>query len=512
MTDFTSHSILSIPYDHSLIRRSVPAGAEKDRMMEEPRELAELIEPIETVQKGLAAMETNAGTSKRGPDRALTLGRIAPQAGQPGGGFPGVLSHDPVLRSHLGKPWHNAWIGRELELASARKVSPSRTAVVSEADLALPASWSARAGPASPALRNSWLASCSSAAIPCWLSNRNLGPAATGSRPRSTGSPMTAVSAEAENAAEAKPGTEAGRRRSRYERDSRAAVLTLYSLRLVEYVIAYCLVSLPQFVRLYGPSPKATQRAMRTLFDAGLVDIVAVPRAALAEPNDPNDASLPFGSAPNIYLPTRAAIRLLDAHGLAEALDPLPAYGPKNALLRHELGVRDVRIWLELAARRHSDQTVKPWHDGPEAVVDLERTQVPKTVRPDAWFVYGLGQREGHKRVLVGFLELDRATERGDRRWTEKLAAYQVLFSRNWLREVTAYVKGRILVVCPNEARRNNLAELIADKAEPPVKELFWLAEGRVLGQSDLSLGIWHRPGSQGPHSHLPAAILKSGS
>ena len=275
---------------------------------------------------------------------------------------------------------------------------------------------------------------------------------------------------------------------------------------------SYRLVSLPQLVRLEVLSPKGTQRAMRALFDAGLVDVVAAPRAALAEPGDANDASLLFGSAPNIYVPARAGIRLLDAHGLADALEPPTSYGPKNALfLRHESGVRDVRIWLELAARRHPGQAVKEWHDGPEAIIDLGQTQQPKTVRPDAWFIYRLGEQGGREAVLAGLAEVDRATERGGRRWSEKLAAYSVLFAGPRLRETTGYVKARVLVVCSTEARRAGLADLIARTAEPSVAERFWLAERSALGQPDLSLGTWYRPGNSAPCSLVPAALLQAG-
>ncbi len=320
--------------------------------------------------------------------------------------------------------------------------------------------------------------------------------------------PKTAALAEASTTAGRGP----ARRRSRYVRDPRNAVLTPASLLLLETVTSYRLVSLPQLVRMGGASPKAIQRAMRALFDAGLVEVVAAPRAALAEPGDANDASLLFGSAPNIYVPARAGIRLLHAHGLTDALEPPPGYGPKNALLlRHELGVRDVRIWLELAARLHPGQAVKEWHDGPEAAIDLGRALVPKTLRPDAWFVYRLGEGEGRDLVLAGFVEFDRATERGERRWSEKLEAYRSLFAGSRLRETTGYVKARVLVICTTEARRAGLADLIARKAEPSVAERFWLAGRSALGQSDLSLGVWYRPGNPAPYSLVPAALLKSG-
>jgi len=340
----------------------------------------------------------------------------------------------------------------------------------------------------------------------------------TGSAPRSTtvGSPMTAASAETDILAGKNnfgKATHAGRmqrpgRRSRYVRDPQSTVLTLGALRLLETVAAYRLVSLPQLVRLGGLPVKTAQRAMRTLFDAGWVEIVAVPRAALAEAGDPNDARLLFGSAPNIYIPTRAGIRLLEAHGLAEALDLPPNYGPKNGLLlRHELGVRDIRIFLELSAQRYPGQSVKLWRDGPDAAINLERTQAPKIVRPDAWFIYRIGQREGREAVLAAFVEYDRATERGERHWMDKLAAYRILFSGPRLREVTGYVNGRILVACPTAARREALADLIVRCAEPVLAERFWLAERSQLEVPDLAIPIWQRPGQRTPVPLVPASI-----
>jgi len=244
-------------------------------------------------------------------------------------------------------------------------------------------------------------------------------------------------------------------------------------------------LSLPQIARLCCPaarqdlSEKRARRHMRALFDGGLVDVLPVSRAALSPPGAPNDASLLYGSAPNVYAPTARALETLHQSGLVDnqgAGRMKPGYGPKNSLfLAHELGVRDVRVWLELAARRHGDQAVKEWHDGPEAAIDLGRTQAPKTLRPDAWFVYRLGER----------------------RWSEKLDAYRSLFSGPRLRETTGYVQARVLVVCPTAARRRNLADLIARKAEPPVADRFWLAESALLDRPELPSSMWQKPGSR---------------
>ena len=103
-------------------------------------------------------------------------------------------------------------------------------------------------------------------------------------------------------------------------------------------------------------------------------------------------------------------------------------------------------------------------------------------MRPDAWFVYRLGER-----VLVGLLEYDRGTERGDGRWRDKLIAYDALFAGPRLRETTGYVNARVLVVCPAERRRDRLADLIGSHAPEGLAARFWLAAQTVLDRPDLA-------------------------
>jgi len=275
-------------------------------------------------------------------------------------------------------------------------------------------------------------------------------------------------------------------------------IMTPAKLRLLCGVASYRILSQPQAVRLQGASEKSVQRALRDLFDAGLVDIVAVPRAALAGPHDVNAAALAYGSAPNIYTPSRKGLKLLQEHGLIAGGRPAPPYGPQNSLfLRHELAVRDVRLWLELAARTQPGQALRAWHDGPEAALDLGRTGAPKTLRPDAWFVYRVGRRDGRDAVLVGLVEVDRGTERGDRRWQEKLAGYEALFAGGRLQEATGYVNARVLVITPDQARRERLAALLHRNAAPAIQARFWLAERAVLESLTLGQSCWQRPGSQ---------------
>ena len=289
-------------------------------------------------------------------------------------------------------------------------------------------------------------------------------------------------------------------RRRRYDRaPSSAAVLSLTptKTRMLLLLAELRFLSLPQIARLCCPaerrdlSEKSARRQMRALFDAGLVDVLPVSRAALTPSEAPNDASLLYGSAPNVYAPTATGLDALYKAGL-RGREPKgrskPAYGPKNSLfLAHELAVRDVRVWLEEVARGGGYE-LEAWHDGEEAAIDLARNQAPFWVRPDAWFVLRLP-----KAVLVGLVEVDRGTERGDRRWQEKLTAYEALFEDRDLAAVTGYVNARVLVITPNPGRRDRLAGFIADQ-DGPVESKFWIAASEVMAVPSLSAKCWQHP------------------
>jgi len=314
-------------------------------------------------------------------------------------------------------------------------------------------------------------------------------------------------------------------RRRRYARSPVEALcvsLTPVRLDILRFLAELKFLSLPQVARLCCPSPrqdlaeKSARRQMRLLFDAGLVDVLPVSRAALAPAGLPNDASLLYGSAPNIYVLTALGPETLFHAGLMEKPDAARkklAYGPKNSLfLAHELAVRDVRVWLELVVRNGGHE-LEQWRDGEAASMDLNRDhmnrdQLPLTVRPDAWFVLRLGQA-----VLVGLVEVDRGTERGDRRWSEKLDAYAALFASGRLPHVTGYVNARVLVLTPNSARRDALAIFIASqvrKAGLPagLAERFWLADQSVLTEETLARSHWRRPGAEALWSLVPAQAL----
>lgn len=311
----------------------------------------------------------------------------------------------------------------------------------------------------------------------------------------------------------------AGKRRKRYERASvpvALPALTPVKVQMLRYLAEMRFLSLPQLARLCCPaerengeredlSRKSARKHLRTLFDAGLVTVLPVSRLALASPDAANDASLLYGSAPNVYAPTTEALQLLLRAGLIErewAKRPLVAYGPKNSLfLAHELQVRDVRVWLErCAASSGGQQKLLTWKDGQDSVIELGDTS-PRRIRPDAWFIYQVkpAQDGGKPMVLVAFVEVDRGTERGERHWGEKLSAYSALFMGSALKSATGYTNARVLVITPDAQRRDWLIEFVTDLGN--VTSKFWGIENNLLGQSDMMQPVWRHCGSNSPCS-----------
>lgn len=328
-------------------------------------------------------------------------------------------------------------------------------------------------------------------------------------------------------------------RRGRYARSSEGSPLTLTPQKqaLLRFLGECRLFSLPQLARLCCPSEQSARRHLRELFDAGLVDIVAVSRSALSPAGTTNDASLLHGSAPNLYVPTKAGLESLVHAGLLsrDALRrPVTALGPKNSLfLAHELAVRDARVWLETNAAGHPPRGVLRWCDGTDAHLPLQPGVIKSdSARPDAWFVYQIGwhqnasgenfseQTDSHERseplplVLVGLVEVDRGTERGSTRWAEKMTDYRTLFgNKEVLRATTGYRNARVLIFVPDARRRDSLSELIAaqirERGFPAqLLERFWIAEHSLLLGGGFGEAAWRRPGVPNLSPLLAAEML----
>lgn len=314
-------------------------------------------------------------------------------------------------------------------------------------------------------------------------------------------------------------------RRSRYTRAAGEALpsLTPQKIAILRFLSECRLLSLPQLARLCCPSEQSARRHLRELFDAGLVDIIAVSRASLSPSEAANDARLLHGSAPNIYIPTKSGLEVLVRAGLLDR-DALPrstsALGPKNALfLAHELAVRDVRVWLGADTLVHSLRRVLQWRVGSEA----HFSHTSGATRPDAWFTYQLGWHHAvieHPKqvplVLVGLCEIDRGTERGSTRWAEKIADYNALFQEEEaLQTATGYRNARVLVFVPTARRRDSLANLIASQVRAQrfssrLLDRFWLAEHSILMGGDLSTAIWRHAEDTTLRPLLSSALLSS--
>lgn len=284
-------------------------------------------------------------------------------------------------------------------------------------------------------------------------------------------------------------------RRRRYTPQPEPGPLSLTPRKraLLEAVGRLEIASVPQLARLTCPSEQSARRHLRELFDHGLVQVIPVSRYVLADGELRNDASLLFGSAPNIYRLTRKGAAALERIGGPAPERVRGTYGPRNTLfLAHALAIRDVRVWLELSARRDSAGTLERWEDGPDAEFPLPplRGEAHKLF-PDAWFTYRVGTS-----VLVGLVEVDRGTERGDRRWGPKVEAYSRLLTGGTLKAVTGYQRARILTFAPDARRRETLAQFVERTAPADLVGSFWFTAPDGWAAPGLHLPCWRRAGT----------------
>ncbi|WP_395145444.1 replication-relaxation family protein [Armatimonas sp.] len=287
-------------------------------------------------------------------------------------------------------------------------------------------------------------------------------------------------------------------RRRRYEPGVPKRSMTPLKLRILSYIAECGILSTGQVARIAQMKEEAVTKHLRHLFDLRMVDTIAVPYANLAPPEE-NGPNLAFGPGQNIYIPTRAAIQFLErARRISDeaAARKLPDYGPRNALfLSHELLVRDVRIWLELCNHIQGG-FVERWLDGPAA-------HLPP-VRPDAWFVYRIKSVGS----LVGFVEADRGTERGDQ-WEKKAGEYAELLESDVVAEATGgRKKARVLVITLTARRRDRLAQ---ELARSPIKESAYVATVEDLKQGGLEHPVWRYSGMVNLQPLLATSVLSSG-
>ena len=293
------------------------------------------------------------------------------------------------------------------------------------------------------------------------------------------------------------PAKQVATRRRRYERSGNPKHgMTPKKARLLLYVAECGMLTTKQVARIAGMSVDATYKHLSDLFEMEMLDRIAVPYANVAPPGK-DGPNLAFGPGENINAATKQGLQYLHRAELISdelAARKLPDYGPKNALfLAHELLVRDVRVWLELCIRAHGGD-VEKWVDGPEAYLP--------PARPDAWFLYRLPNSE---RTLVGLVEADRGTERGNQ-WERKAHEYDRMLKSDALANATGgRRRGRLVVVVQTEARRERIAALLADS---PVAGFSYVATAEDLLVGGMEREVWNNPPSEYLVPLLPANAL----
>ncbi len=297
-------------------------------------------------------------------------------------------------------------------------------------------------------------------------------------------------------------------RRKLFERGEPEHPLTPLTLSRLRVVAELQPLTVFQLADVVGCSERAARDALRILFHHGLVARAGVPRAALAEPDEPNDASLLWGRAPTVYTLTREGLHMLAATGKCgrDGYVVPERYGPKNWLfLAHELGVRDVRGWLARIGRTYpAHPGLLSWAMGKAAWVEMGARQ---QVRPDACFAYRLPGGN----TLFRFVEVDRGTERSPARWEDKFHRYMALLpDKEQMREATGYEMGRVLVLTPHVQRREQLWEWLSGwtSGQQGAADRFWIAERAVLIGTNLSAQAWRVAGRDGPLPLVSLALL----
>jgi DNA-binding transcriptional ArsR family regulator len=284
-------------------------------------------------------------------------------------------------------------------------------------------------------------------------------------------------------------------RRRRYVRQplSRPVDLSPERARALVTLARYGMITARQLAALTGVSERSARRTLRALFDAGWTEAVALPRLALVEANRESEAAQIWGSAPILSVLTRAGARLVQELGLVDQPLVLAGrYGPPNSMfLMHEIAIRSLIVWFERSAANSPDHRLETWRLGQDAAIDLRRDTFPRVCRPDLQVIYRLGAR-----TLVALVEVDRGTERGSRRWLEKISAYQhALFQGTLLKESTGYTRARLLILTPHARWRDHLATFLAKHASPELAQRCWLADRSVLATPDVHAPGWRRPG-----------------
>ncbi len=264
--------------------------------------------------------------------------------------------------------------------------------------------------------------------------------------------------------------------------------MTPLSGRVLRYVAECGILVSQQVARITGTGSSGIGKHLRTLYDHGFVERVPVPMATLLPESARRDPALMFTLGQDAYKPTRAGLDWLVTYGLADESwrkRRIPDFSAGNTyFLAHEVLARDVRVWLELCASTHGGECLD-WRYGPEA----HRSDV----RPDAAFRFALPSGD----TFTGLVEADRGTERGEKWWWAKVAAYSEMPDSGQVEYV--------VVVTLDEARRDRIAGHATGSG---VARAFFCCVREDLYTGGMDLAVWRRPGLEGLHRLVPDKYL----
>jgi len=167
-----------------------------------------------------------------------------------------------------------------------------------------------------------------------------------------------------------------------------------------------------------------------------------------------------------------------------------------SPFLEHALMVNDVRITFSLAAQQ-AGYTIDKWVKEDELKAAKEYVQLTSAsgarrkvaVIPDAYFVLNLGDKRAHF-----FLEVDRATE-ANKRWAQKVQAYQVYTQSGKYTERFGTRSLRVLTVTTGEKRLSNIKRATEEVSGG---QMFWFTTfEKAQPGGVLKLPIWKVAGQQ---------------
>lgn len=174
--------------------------------------------------------------------------------------------------------------------------------------------------------------------------------------------------------------------------------------------------------------------------------------------------------------------------------------------LRHELAVLDVKTSLSCAIRSKPDHELLEFSTWP-ALYQFEAAQPPRpgvygsggvVIKPDGFVRIYEHTKEGETFEHFFFLEIDRSTEPRDT-LALRTYGYQHYYRRGGLAvkygstpEDYKDFPFRVLIVLPNDERRNKMAERLLQNT-PPVLTMVWLTTFPEITTDSLG-AIWMRP------------------